>query len=160
MKIKPDWRAIEKAAIAGMPYPLLAEKFGVSLAAVKKQASRGKWPVPARIMRRARELSPHVTGDAVTMAAENLLNDGQTASLHAMKILLGKLAKAAKHPETVDDIASVGEVVTAGKGARSIAGLDRVEPANVSVNLAAIFGTEIESQTIPARELRAIVLEP
>src|SRR3954467_12229233 len=64
-----DWTAIEKAAISGVSYPKLAARFGVTLAAVKKQASRGKWPVPARIMRRARELSPNVTGEAVTIAA-------------------------------------------------------------------------------------------
>ncbi len=39
--------SIEKAAIAGTSYPELAKKFGVNtLGGVKKQASRGKWPIP------------------------------------------------------------------------------------------------------------------
>jgi hypothetical protein len=113
-----DWSAIEKVAITGLPYPKLAKCFGVTLAAVKKQASRGKWPVPARIMRRARELSPAVTGEAVTVAARSLLADGNTATVHAMKILLGKLAKAAARTASIADLSDVGGIVMAMKSAR------------------------------------------
>lgn len=140
---KPDWQAIEKAAISGVPYPTLAKQFKVSLAAVKKQASRSKWAVPARIKRRARELSPRVTEDeAVTVAAQSLLADGRAATVHGMKILRGKLAKAAARPSSIADLETVSDVATALRGARLAAGLDRVEGAQVQVNLAMFQGQE------------------
>lgn len=126
---RPDWIAIEKAAIAGVPYPELATRFRVTLSAIKKQASRNRWPVPARIRRRAKELSPAVTGpEAVTAAAESLLRDGEAATGLAMRVIVGKLQKAAAKPQSVADIASVTDVVSALKGARLAAGMDRGQP--------------------------------
>lgn len=134
--LKTDWQAIQQAAIAGVSYPVLAKRFRVSLDAVKQRACRGKWPVPARILRRAKELavSPDVTAhDAVTAGAESLLKDGQTATLHGMRILLAKLEKAAAKPSSVADIEDVQDVVAAAKGARVLAGMDR-EGASVTVS--------------------------
>lgn len=95
---KPNWSTIEKAAIAGASYPQLAKRFGVTLSAVKKQASRGKWPVPARIMRRARELSPHVTDEAVTVGAECLNEIGEKNALLIARFVSAQIKRDIQKP--------------------------------------------------------------
>jgi hypothetical protein len=126
---KPNWKTIREMAVAGLSFPQLAKRCGASLAAIKKRSSREKWPVPARIMRRARELSPHVTDEVVTDMAENLLHEGTVATCHAMKILRLKLARAVANPASIADLRDVQGVVTALKGARLAAGLDKAESA-------------------------------
>ena len=80
---KPDWAAIEKDCLkTGLSYAQLAEKYGVSVAALKKQASRKGWgkkksgreQIKKRVEEALTEMSPEkmspeyvTTGDKVTI---------------------------------------------------------------------------------------------
>jgi hypothetical protein len=124
---RPNWPAIAQAAIAGIPYADLSKRFGVTHAAIKKQSQRNRWPVPNRILKRARELSPVVPGDAVDTAAENWLAHGQAANGFALRILRAKLERAASKLDSIADLADLADVegvATAAKMARLCAGLD------------------------------------
>ena len=130
-KSRPYWPAIERAAIAGVHPADLCRKYGVTLAALRKQSQRNKWPVPNRILKRAKELSQVVPGDILETAAENWLAQGQAANGYALRILRTKLERAASRPDSIDDLADVEDIATAAKMARTCAGLD----AAVSLNL-------------------------
>ena len=53
-ELEVDWLEIQMAACAGVPYPSLAAKHGISSGAIRQRAFREKWPVPASIIRRAK----------------------------------------------------------------------------------------------------------
>ena len=67
-----DWNEIEKACIAGVPQRQVAQTMGVSSGvdverlykAIRKRASRERWPVPASIIRRAQLQSLVASGKA------------------------------------------------------------------------------------------------
>lgn len=68
-----DWSEIEKACIAGVPQRQVAKDIasktpGVEIdslyKAIRKRASRERWPIPASIMRRARAQAMVATGAA------------------------------------------------------------------------------------------------
>jgi hypothetical protein len=132
---KPDWAAIEKAAIAGVGYRQLAEMFGVSLAAVKKQASRKRWLVPARIMRRAKELSPPVTGAAemVTLTAGSLAEIGERNALLVAQET-ARLVERAFAERRVDIPASWNDLATANRMIRQSCGMEQASAVAIQVN--------------------------
>ncbi len=114
------------AAIAGVSYPKLAGRFGVSLSAVKKQASRNKWPVPARIMRRAKELSPAVTDEAVTVGAEILAQIGESNALLIARFVSDQIKRGTRKPVA---ITQWSDLATAHKLVQSATGRDRSQTA-------------------------------
>lgn len=136
-RTKPDWGAIEKAAIAGVPYPELAKRFDVSLAAVKKQSSRGRWNVPARVIRRVKELqmSPNVTGDtAVTATAESLAQIGRRSAV-LVASETAKLIAQTFRQKRLDAPGNWTELATANKVLRASTGQDRPTAAKVSLSV-------------------------
>ena len=71
-----NWNEIEKACIAGVPQRQVAKDVAAKTAgavtvdqlykAIRKRASREKWPIPASIMRRARTVALVAAGEAAT----------------------------------------------------------------------------------------------
>lgn len=84
-----QWAEIEKAAILGVSYPDLAERFGIEANAIKQMAWAKDWPTPARVERQRAAMlgkqtkpignggeltDPNQTPKSVEIVAENIEN--------------------------------------------------------------------------------------
>lgn len=74
---------------------------------------------------------PSSADSAVTLAAENLLDLATDGSLHAARRFRASIIRS---PESLP-ITSVGDLATATKALRSIAGLDKSDGPSVTVGL-------------------------
>lgn len=140
-----DWSPIRDAAIGGVPLPDLAERFGISFDALRQRSLRQKWPIPSRVRAKANEqgvadVSQRALEQAETATAtlaDSLLRNGEQSSLIGSNLLLGLLQKATL--EKLQPLEHVADVVTAIKGARLTAGMDKTN-TEVKVNLAMFAG--------------------
>ena len=171
---KEEWNEVRKASEAGVDDSQLSKDYGVSKNLIKQKRFQQKWMTPLRvkaeaqlqrerksIMARASVGGDKAVVDGKTLTvltaeesvAAKMVKDGEVAGLHAMKILLGKLAFAAANPSSIDDLESVGDVSIAAKTARSIAGLDKPDvAANIALNFGAFWespsGAEVEKPRV------------
>lgn len=166
-----DWDEIKAAAIAGVPFKTLAEQWdirdkegNISTNPIRQRCYLDKWIIPRAVLdkaksqlAKAKELNKDVikpdssgnTGDcltALTVAADNLLENGQQSSLIASQIALQSLRIA---PKSLP-VTSLADVKTALSVARIAAGMDKPQTA-VQVNLGlfdhgSIAGAEIEAE--------------
>lgn len=154
MKLSPEqWEEVKKASEAGVEDSQLSEDFGITKASIRKRRQLDAWMTPRKLEEQkavakakavARQLPNDVSQLSQTPSGEasiasKLLRDGEFASIAAMSILLKKLTQASENPDSVADLATVGDVSVAAKTARNIAGLDKPETA-VQINLASVWG--------------------
>ena len=94
-----DWSEIEKACIAGVPQRQVAKDIasntpGVEIdslyKAIRKRASRERWPIPASIMRRARAQAMVATGAATDAKQGAAWKPGESGRKQA-GVMLGAL---------------------------------------------------------------------
>ena len=94
-----DWNEIEKACIAGVPQRQVAKDIasktlGVEAdslyKAIRKRASRERWPIPASIMRRARAQAMVATGAATDAKQGAAWKPGESGRKQA-GVMLGAL---------------------------------------------------------------------
>ena len=164
-----DWDQIKQAAIAGVSFPELARQWEMlddegkpDTSAIRKRCSREGWPVPRSIMasaslrlneakaaQNAAREQMQAKGEAVTVVtppppnaviAGNIAEMGAKSNLHALALLQNKLQRASESPDSIRDLENVGDIVTALKGARLAAGMDK-EGSQVTLNLS-MFGAQ------------------
>jgi len=91
-----NWSEIEKACIAGVPQRQVAKDIaakteGVSIdqlyKAIRKRASRERWPIPASIMRRARAEAMVATGAATSAKEGATWRKGESGRVQAGAML-------------------------------------------------------------------------
>jgi len=116
------WREIELACVAGMSFADAAKEFGIKSNTIRIRATRLKWPTPAAIARRAKQLTTRPTPSALDKVAENWT---EKAELHR-GAAFDKASKAVSAsriapPKTWHDFD------IADKAARRAAGLDNTE---------------------------------
>lgn len=154
---KEGWFEIQRASEAGVDDDQLSQDYGVSKGAIRIRRMREGWLTPRKMAEEVaiqkakaevRNLSNKaaVTGVTTTPAEESIarkmLRDGETAGIHAMSVLLKKLAFAAENPETISDLETVGDISVAVKAARGIAGLDKQGQGQVVLNFGAFWNAE------------------
>lgn len=102
-----DWLEIEKACIAGVPQRQVAKDVAAKTEgveaeslykAIRKRASRERWPIPASIMRRARAQAMVATGAAVDAKQGATWKPGESGRKQA-GLMLGALG--IEHQERV-----------------------------------------------------------
>lgn len=153
-----DWGAVRESVVLGVPLAEVAARHGVAVPVIKMRAMRGKWPTPKRVRRLADARAagsipppdaptvslPPVTTDSkqgelsTEMAADSLLALGERGSLGVAKLLHGLVVRAERAPGKLAPLRDAGDLVTALKGLRSAAGLDKID-SQVQVNVA-LFG--------------------
>lgn len=157
MSVK-GWAEIRAASEAGVDDVTLSKDFGISREAIRKYRSRDNkkgdpWITPKHLqtaamveklklkMKNSNHTTLEPTMTAEESLAQRLLRDGESASSHAMKVLLKKLTAAALDPDSIADLEDVGDVSTAVKAARSIAGLDKPD-TQVAISVSNLFPSE------------------
>lgn len=173
---KEEWKEVQKASEAGLEDEELSRTYGVSKASIKMRRMREKWMTPNRIRaeiaaskaradsmrigngQAKKELAAlgdgnvtTVTKPALEAVSESLLEDGKASSILGMRLLKGLLERAAKDPESLESLETASDVVTAVKGARLIAGLDR-EGSSVTLNLGAFWEAPVEGSGLEAEK--------
>lgn len=135
---KTDWSRIEQDYLeSGLSYAQLAEKYGVSLAAIKKQASRKGWAkkrsgseqkaerVETALAQVSTEMSPEnvTTGDTVRVL------DRETETQRFNRIVNDMLDRVQDAICMVNpsDAASIKLLTAALKDLRSLKGLDKTD---------------------------------
>ena len=148
-KLSPEaWKQVQIASEAGCTDEELTRVYGITRNAIKQRRWREKWNTPAvlareaEMKRNASKLS-HITAASVTSVTEGaktaqmiLSERGEHGSLLASQLLLSLLERAAKAPDRVRPLTSVGDVSVALNGIRKAAGMDKQEQQSVSVSLA------------------------
>ncbi len=128
-------RALRAARLASAPGGESSQPLGAAGVPVDSDASLALGVPP---------VSQHVADGskgseiATEMASESLERLAEGGSLVGARLLHGLLLRAARDPEALKSLQDAGDVVTAVKGLRSSAGLDKSESA-VQVNVA-LFG--------------------
>lgn len=144
-KLTPEqWEQVKQAYIAGVPSRRLSEEFCIPDDTIRQRASYENWPTPAKVEKiteKAKEnakqngfltVSHNGGKNASELIAETLLANGEQGSLQASNLLLSLLKSATK--ETLKPLQDAQDVVTAMKGLRLGAGMDKMQ-TNVQVNL-------------------------
>lgn len=116
------WREIELACVGGMSFVEAEKQFGVKSNTIRVRATRNKWPTPAAIARRAKQLTIRPATTALDKAAETWnekaeLHRGAAFDKASKAIAASKIAP----PKTWHDFD------LADKAARRAAGLDNTE---------------------------------
>ena len=116
------WREIELACVAGMSFVDAEKQFGVKSNTIRIRATRQKWPTPAAIARRAKQLTIRQSPSALDKIAETWtekaeLHRGAAFDKASKAVALSKIAP----PKTWHDFD------LADKAARRAAGLDNTE---------------------------------
>ena len=127
---KPDWAAIEQDYLeSGLNYGKLAEKYGVSLAAIKKQASRKGWGKTrkANLIDSALEkVTPHEMSPRIVTGGDTVC-DRVTDAQRFQMIVEGMLDRVEEAICTVSpsDAASIKLLTAALKDLRDLKGLNK-----------------------------------
>lgn len=136
---KTDWSKIEQDYLeSGLSYAQLAEKYGVSLAAIKKQASRKGWAKKRsgneqkaeRIETALAQVSPpEMSPENVTTGDNTRVLDRETENQRFNRIVDGMLDRVQDAICMVNpaDAASIKLLTAALKDLRSLKGLDKTE---------------------------------
>ena len=153
-KLTPEqWIQVRDAAIAGVPYEKLAFEFGITVTSIKQAAKRNGWATPKKVEKLQEQYQskektlvtnsnlgvngiPNLPKTGGELIAETLLQNGEQGSLQASNLLLSLLKSATK--ETLKPLQDAQDVVTAMKGVRLGAGMDKTQ-TNVQVNLGGLF---------------------
>ncbi len=134
---KADWTEIEKEYLeSGLSLKQLAEKYGVSLAAMKKQASRKGWAKKrsgseqkaAQVEAALAQLSPPEMSPGDVTTGDIVLNK-ETEAQRFNRIVDGMLDRVQDAICMVNpsDVASIKLLTAALKDLRSLKGLDKTE---------------------------------
>lgn len=135
---KTDWSKIEQDYLeSGLSYAQLAEKYGVSLAAIKKQASRKGWAKKRsgseqkaeRVETALAQVSPEMSPENVTTGDTVRVIDRETETQRFNRIVDGMLDRVQDAICMVNpsDAASIKLLTAALKDLRSLKGLDKTE---------------------------------
>lgn len=153
------WRDIQSAIESGVSMSKTAKRFAefhpkgadALLECIKKRAQRRKWIVPASLMGKAQlrleeagydvpELSqpcktPVSDREKVgTLVSESVAEMGERGNLIGLRLLSSQLERAAKNPQRLAPIVDTQDVVSALKGVRLAAGMDKQGP-QIALNL-------------------------
>ena len=135
---KTDWSKIEQDYLeSGLSYAQLAEKYGVSLAAIKKQASRKGWAKKRsgseqkaeRVETALAQVSPEMSPENVTTGDTVRVLDRETETQRFNRIVDGMLDRVQDAICNVNpsDAASIKLLTAALKDLRSLKGLDKTD---------------------------------
>lgn len=135
---KTDWSKIEKDYLeSGLSYAQLAEKYGVSLAAIKKQASRKGWAKKRsgseqkaeRVETALAQVSHEMSPENVTTVDTVRVLDRETETQRFNRIVDGMLDRVqdAICMVNTSDAASIKLLTAALKDLRSLKGLDKTD---------------------------------
>ena len=134
-----NWSEIEKACIAGVPQRQVAKDIaakteGVGLdqlyKAIRKRASRERWPIPASIMRRARAEAMVATGAATSAKEGATWRKGESGRVQAGAMLatlgIEHSERGAAELLGCSGVDSVAAVVAASPNGAGVSGVGEV----------------------------------
>ncbi len=145
-----DWSEVRKCSEAGMPDDEIATAFDIENNAIRQRRFREKWITPAAIEQAAiiaqakakargignQSVTAVTKGDALANLGESLLRNGERGTLLLSQIALASLERAmGEDGPKIDPLASIGDVMTAGKAVRLAAGMDRQDATQVNVSI-------------------------
>lgn len=152
---RAEWDEIKEACISGVPVNHVAERYEMEAGTIYVRAHREKWSMPERIRKMVAERSAQgeiprglqanpAEGESNVrdckkgseLIADSLLRNGNAGSLNASNIIARLLQRASDDPSSIAPLKDVGDTVTALKGVRLAAGMDKPEAQAVTVNLA------------------------
>lgn len=150
-----DWSEVRRASEGGMDDCQLAEVFGINRNSLRARKMRENWTSPAKVQQaaiiarataKARSITnasvQHLTTNAtdatqtpsgITALGQNLAEYGEKGNLHAVKLFAALLERAT--PEALEPLKDAGSTLTALKGLRLGAGMDKADGIQVNVAL-------------------------
>lgn len=153
------WAEVRAAVAAGMSIRKACKRFGVSYDAARKRSQREAWMVPSTLLANAQakaqamgidvpqmSLSPSKTPlessgmtesgreKVGTVLAENLQELAESGGMIGAKLWHGQLVDAAKPTAKLAPLVDAKDILTAVKGLRLVAGLDKAGPV-LALNL-------------------------
>lgn len=137
--LEVDWKEVEKAAIAGVPYSKIADTWQIKENAIRQRAWREKWAVPNRITQMAKEYGVTSCNEGgqnkqiARVAGDSLAEIQERHPLRLAKYLEDKL-KLAIQTDTLPVPANWKDANTADSMLRRSLGLDKPQ-TNVQLNL-------------------------
>jgi len=163
-RLEVDWESIKTGVAAGLDLRAIAERFARPpditpqklWEAIRKRIQRESWIVPARAIKAARakfeETAPKAVPACVpdaslvpekvsqsseigTMILENATKLAEEGSIFGLNILHGQLREASGNPAQIQPLRSAKDIVTAIRGVRLAAGMDRQDAGQVQVNV-------------------------
>lgn len=148
-RIITDWEAIKTLVSSGVSFKEVADNTGVAWESIKKRAQREKWPYPAAVARRAKEMMASVNKPLVRtdqsvpsvpkadseLDLQSIVADSWLEKAENHRVLAFNLAHGALKRAKVPVIRGWRDIETADKMARRAAGLDSTEGQTVNVGL-------------------------
>lgn len=161
-QVRTDWEAIKTLVVSGVSFKEVSDTTGVAWATIRKKAQRERWPYPAAVARKAKEMmksvskplvradngsvqsvtEPILEPDLLSKAADSWLERAENHRLLSYDIA----HKALKGAKSVP-IRGWRDIDTADKMARRAAGLDSTEGTTVNVGLTLV--NQRLSQSVP-----------
>ena len=166
---KTDWTEIEKDYLeSGLSYAQLAEKYGVSLAALKKQASRKGWAKKRsgseqkaeRVETALAKVSPQEMSPEHVTTGDSVLNK-ETETQRFNRIVDGMLDRVEDAICIVNpsDAASIKLLTAALKDLRDLKHLNRTE-LDIEEQRARIAKLRSETRIVETEDVGGVILMP
>lgn len=166
---KTDWTEIEKDYLeSGLSYAQLAEKYGVSLAALKKQASRKGWAKKRsgseqkaeRVETALAKVSPQEMSPENVTTGDSVLNK-ETETQRFNRIVDGMLDRVEDAICIVNpsDAASIKLLTAALKDLRDLKHLNRTE-LDIEEQRARIAKLRSETRIVETEDVGGVILMP
>ena len=166
---KTDWTEIEKDYLeSGLSYAQLAEKYGVSLAALKKQASRKGWAKKRsgseqkaeRVETALAKVSPQEMSPENVTTGDSVLNK-ETETQRFNRIVDGMLNRVEDAICIVNpsDAASIKLLTAALKDLRDLKHLNRTE-LDIEEQRARIAKLRSETRIVETEDVGGVILMP
>ena len=172
---RPDWTAIEEDCIkSGLSYTQLADKYGVSLAALKKQASRKGWGrkltgtakkakrVETALLKMSpAEMSPETEMSPKNVTAGDIVYDRETDAQRFQRIVDGMLDRVEEAICKIDpnDAGSIKLLTGALKDLRDLKHLNRTE-LDIEEQKARIEKLKNDARVVEEGEESGVILMP